>query len=448
MQSGLWLFHRVLIVTAVMCISQGWRSPMAMASAEKPLRGLADRVDLETHSVPSGSAFSIANGSLDLAQSHAEWGDEPEPWHGSTSLKMENSWDIAATKTEGAASEGSSASELFQPVLAPATLALIPFGDSARDSLTRTPALELRADTSLDESDAPSRDVLPPESETPTGELIVGDPELGVLLLRELPVRRFNILDPELGVLRLQEVPLPADESYPWLYWRTQAGFFWTDNVLSASEDPVSEGIYLLRTTLSAYPELNSRTSAVATLSGGITRYSDEFELDTQQFDVGLGIYHAVTPRAYIQGGWQHEQFFTRTDGDRFLSDHTLYFNLGRQDQLTSRLSLNTAYAFEYSLTDPNERSRVFNRAYAYLRYDVTPALNAGLFYQVEFTDFTRQDRNDYSHQIIGSLNYDISSISQLSIYGGSRLGGSSESFIDLDSTFLGVSLSINLPLF
>jgi len=432
-------FHQVLIVAAAMFVSQGLRSPMAMAFAEQSLQNpVKDSADLESQSASFAPQISTPNVTPERTESLFNSDGAIQTWHISDSLNFEE-------KSGGI--DFSSASHEFQTVFESSTLTPARFVNI--ESEPSSPESRLEPQAALAQAEVENRDDgVPAEGENSSDELVIGDPELGELWLRERPVRTFNILDPELGVLRLQEAPLPAEESYPWVYWRTQFGFFWTDNVLSASEDPANEGIYQIRTTLSAYPELNSRTFGVATLSGGITRYSDEFELDTQQFDLGLGLYHAVTTRAYIQGGWQHEQFFSRSDGDRFLSNHTLYLNVGRRDRLTSQLSLDTAYAFEYSLADPNERSRVFNRAYANLTYQITPNLTAGLFYQFEWTDFTQQDRNDFSHQVIGSLNYDISSISQLSVYAGRRLGDSSESFIDLDSTFLGVSLSINLPLF
>lgn len=413
MQSPSWqLFCRVLFMVVALSLGLSGRSPQAMAASTHQ----------QVSSVTTRSLLPTLPTDLETPDGTSNQGRSPHRNGWSSPKQIENS-------------KGSVTQADFQPEL--------------EQPLTPTPSL-------INDSNAPNMphvDHSNPDDATDhdvseNGEHRIEDPELGVLRLRELPVRTFNILDPELGVLRLQEVPIPAEERFPWLYWRTQLGFFWTDNVLSASEDPVREGIYQARMSLDAYPELNSRTFGVISLGGSLTRYADESNLDTQQFGAELGLYHTVTPRAYIQGGWRHEQFFARTDGDRFLRDNTLYFGLGRRDTLTSRLSLDTAYTFEYSTTDPIRRSRVFNRAYASFTYRLTPELDANVFYQLELTDFTRQDRNDFSQQLIGSLYYDFSSVSQLSVYAGGRLGDSSESFIDFDSLFVGVSISVNLPLF
>lgn len=274
------------------------------------------------------------------------------------------------------------------------------------------------------------------------------DPELGVLRLIEVPVDSVEILDPELGVLRLQELPTATNESSPSVYLQVYSNFFWTDNVLSVVDDPVDDGILQFGLSLSAFPALGSRTYLLSSVAGDLVRYTDETDLDYNDLSFDLGVYHAFTRRAYLELGWNNNQFFDRGSGDRFLNDHSFYVAVGRRDRLSSRWSLDTEYELEYNLADPISRNRAINRVRASLEYQITPRLETDLSYRFTLVDFTKQDRNDFFHQFILGLNYDLSADSQISFFGGGRLGDSSESFLDFDSALVGVSISINLSLF
>ena len=293
---------------------------------------------------------------------------------------------------------------------------------------------------------------IPPEHSTESDDIpsddTLADPELGVLRLIEVPVDSVEILDPELGVLRLQELPTATNESSPSVYLQVYSNFFWTDNVLSVVDDPIDDGIFQIGLSLSAFPALGSRTYLISSIGGDLVRYTDETDLDYNDLSFDLGVYHAFTRRAYLELGWNNNQFFDRASGDRFLNDHSFYVSVGRRDRLSSRLSLDTEYQLEYNLADPVSRNRAINQIRASLEYQITPRLETDVSYRFTLVDFTKQDRNDFFHQFILGLNYDLSADSQISFFGGGRLGDSSENFLDFDSALVGVSISVNLSLF
>jgi len=276
----------------------------------------------------------------------------------------------------------------------------------------------------------------------------ISDPELGILRLLELPVNSIEILDPDLGVIRTQELPPPSDDSSPSVYLTAFSNFFWTDNILSVSDDPIDDGIAQIGLSLSAFPALGSRTYLVSSVGGDLVRYTDEVDLDYNDIEFNLGVYHAFTRRAYLELGWNNAQFFDRRSGDRFLNDHSFYTAVGRRDRLTSRLTLNTEYELEYSLADPVSRNRVINQLRASLDYQITPRLETDASYRVTLVDFTTQNRNDFFQQITVGLSYDLSRDTTISVFGGSRFGDSSESFLDFNSSLVGISISVSVPLF
>lgn len=300
--------------------------------------------------------------------------------------------------------------------------------------------------TDLSSPDADSETPLIPSSSTIDSDG-VGDPELGVLRLQEVPVDSFSIIDPELGILRIREAPVTANQSRPSVYWRIRTNVFWSDNVLS-SVDPVGDGIFQGSMALRAVPALNSRTYLISSIEGNLVRYFDESRLDYNELELSLRLFHAFTQRAYVDVGWSNEQLFSRQDGDRFLNTHTARASLGWRNRFSRRLRLDTAYIFEYDFADPTRRNRSINRINASLTYQLTPRLETVLLYQFTLVDFTQQSRIDTYHQILANFSYDISDHTQLSLFAGGRLGDSSESFLDFDSVLTGITFSVNLPLF
>ncbi|MEM7772658.1 MAG: hypothetical protein AAF327_19380 [Cyanobacteria bacterium P01_A01_bin.37] len=279
-------------------------------------------------------------------------------------------------------------------------------------------------------------------------EELIEDPELGILRLIEVPVDSIEILDPELGVIRTQELPSTANTTSPTVYLQAFSNFFWTDNVLSVADDQINDGIIQVGLSVSAFPALGNRTYLISSVSGDLVRYTDETDLDYNNIEFNLGVYHAFTRRAYFELGWNNAQFFDRRSGDRFLNDHSFYASVGRRDRLSSRLGIDTEYEFEYNLADPISRNRAINQLSTSLEYQLTPKIETDVSYRFTLVDFTQQNRNDFYHQLTLGVSYDLSSESQISFFGGGRFGNSSESFLDFNSALIGVSISVNVPLF
>ncbi|MGF1538524.1 MAG: hypothetical protein ACFB4J_18845 [Elainellaceae cyanobacterium] len=265
------------------------------------------------------------------------------------------------------------------------------------------------------------------------------DPDLG--LLRLSPKTE---VDPDLGLLQLQplveEPPRP-----PVIYATVYSSAFLSDNTFS-STDPIEDGLVQAGIGLRAVPALGARTFLVATVNGSIVRYFDETDFNYDELELGASIYRRITRRAYIDVGWQNEQFFAES-GDRFLSNHQLRASIGRRDRI-GPLRVNTAYQFRRSFADPNRRSRLLNRLSLSARYPIRRDMDFGISYQLSLIDFTDIDRNDHYNQILGELVYRPSSTTRLSLFGGGRFGSSDSDFVDFDSALIGVTFSLNIPLF
>ncbi len=275
------------------------------------------------------------------------------------------------------------------------------------------------------------------------------DPELGILQLREVPIPGLEAgSDPELGNLRLREALARPIRSRPSVYLQGQTGIFLSDNIFSSADNPTQDGLFQSGISLYALPLVAQRTYLTALVSGRIWRYFDETDVSYNELQLGLGVYRVLNQRMYIDARWLNQQLFRRDGGDRFLNDHQLRFAIGRRDRLTRDLELNTSYRGRLGLADPERRSRVINTLAADLTYEIRPQLEADLSYQFVLIDFTQQNRNDFYHQILARLSYDISRDVSISIFGGGRFGNSSESRIDIDSGLFGINVGVSLPLF
>ena len=272
------------------------------------------------------------------------------------------------------------------------------------------------------------------------------DPELGILRLRPLSGGSAAVIDPELGVLRLRAIT-PPPERRPTVFLQGSLGVFSGDNLL-ARTDPLPDTTLNAGLLLRAVPRVGRRTFLIGTAGGSVLRYADNGEFDYNNLEFRLGVYHWLTRRAYVDLHWRNQQFFTRSGGDRFLDNHQARLTLGRVDPLTPHLTLNSSYQLQSSWSDPEERSRLTNRFNLGLSQQLNDQLEAGLSYQLALIDFTQQDRYDSYHQVLAQFRYQMSDTTSLSVFGGGRLGDSSNSFLDFNSTLFGLSLIVNLPLF
>ena len=283
------------------------------------------------------------------------------------------------------------------------------------------------------------------------------DPELGLLRLHPLSNdisgtdSSAAVLDPELGVLRLRAIPqtveAPATRKRSIVFAQGHLGFFSGNNLLARTE-PLPDTTLQTGLTFRAVPRLGRRTFLVGTAGGSLLNYADHGEFDYRQLDLSLGVYHWLNRRTYVDVGWRNQQFFAEDGGDRFLNDHQARLSVGRADQLTPNLSLDSTYHLQASWSDPTERSRLTNRFSLGLSHPISSTVDASVSYQLALIDFTQQDRYDSYHQFLAQLQFGFSEEGTITVFGGGRLGDSTHSLIDFDSTLFGLSLVMNVSLF
>ncbi|WP_448571564.1 hypothetical protein [Trichothermofontia sp.] len=291
-------------------------------------------------------------------------------------------------------------------------------------------------DTEVSDTEAP--DTIPPviTTEEATDENSFIDPELQ------------QQGDPELGVLRLRERPLQKPTQPKFVFLTGSFSYFRSDNILSSEIDTIGDQLLGGRLILSARPIIGPRTLLVGTLEGNLIRYGDLSDLDYNGFGLKVGIRHFWSRQAFSEFSWDNRQLFLDNDGDRFLNDHSLRLSLFYRVPLVSRLKLDNYYQFRWSVTEPTDRSRLVNRLGTVLGYDLTPTMQIGLNYQYDLTHFTQRDREDSYHQVIAQFSWDLSRAIQFNIYGGYSFGASSASDVNFNGSILGAGMSFNLPLF
>lgn len=253
--------------------------------------------------------------------------------------------------------------------------------------------------------------------------------------------------DSELGTLRLQEQELqfPAPERVGYVFGRV--GYFQSNNIFSGV-DPVDDGLFSSGLTLSITPKLGAKTSLVTAIDGSVIRYTDRSDASYNQLKLRAGIRQQLSPNMFGEVGWNNQQLFSSKSGDRFLNENALRLALQRQDKISDRLWLYSFYEFRLGSADPDNRSRVINSLSTDLIYYLQPRLQLGLEYQLALSDFTQSDRNDTYHLLLGSLTYETSRDSQISVQGGYSFGNSSDRNIDFNNLFFSVNYTIELGKF
>ncbi|KAM3090030.1 hypothetical protein ACKFKG_31375 [Phormidesmis sp. 146-35] len=301
-------------------------------------------------------------------------------------------------------------------------------------------------------------------------QLRPGDPELGTLQLTPLTLE--GVLDPELGIPILRERPLdqkppaPRVARQPSVYLLLRADYFKTTNVFSGV-DPVDDGLIRSGLTLFYAPAIGPQTYLVTSLDASLIRYanlggmknqvgSSTFgSLNYNELRFRAGVLQRLSPRMFGEIGWSNQQLFTTKaglrdalKGDRFFNDHSIRVELNRQDPLSPSVSLNTFYQFRASFADPSDRDRLIHSLIASLGYSLSPTFQAAIDYQIAWSHFTRQVRDDIYQQLVGRLTYNVTPQSQFNVFGGFSFGYSSDTNIDFNGLIVGVGLVINLPLF
>lgn len=264
--------------------------------------------------------------------------------------------------------------------------------------------------------------------------------------------------DPELGLPCIPTEPVPPPPlpapRQPVVYLIPRLDYFRSTNIFAAL-DAVEDSLFRPGLTLFAVPQVGPNTYLIGSINGNLVRYSNETEFDYNELQFKAGVFQELSPRMSAEFSWTNQQLFIAGDdlrglseGERFFNDHALRLELSRRDSLGPKLGLNTSYQFRLSFADPSDRSRITNTLLATLNYEIQPNLRAGLSYQFIATDFTRREREDLYHQVLGQLTYTMFRNTRLTVFAGYSFGSSTESDVDFNSLILGVSLGVTLGLF
>ena len=265
--------------------------------------------------------------------------------------------------------------------------------------------------------------------------------DLGTILIRPKPKTSPPI----------QPTRQPVSKS---LYLTGRVDYFQNSNVL-ASPLPQNEGA--LRSALSLYyaPALGTKTFLLATVEASLLRYGTLSRLNSDELRIKVGLYHQWTPTISTELGWSYYQLSAAPagiqqvfQGQRFFNEHSLRFDLARQDVWSPRVSLTTLYQFRWNLTgDVDRYDRLVNNAIVSLSYKLSPRTQAAIDYQYSWTHFTQQSRDDQAHFLGTRLSHSVNDRVQLSAFGGRNFGTSSESRVNLAGWIFGVGLGFNVPI-
>jgi hypothetical protein len=237
-----------------------------------------------------------------------------------------------------------------------------------------------------------------------------------------------------------------------------RVSYFRTNNLFSSDINPIQDGLIYSGLTLASAPlKLGAKTYLSGSIDGNIIRYIDQSEFNYNQLRFNIDLYRQLSKRMYGEIGWSNQQLFYARDskryrfasGDRFLSENLFHLSLGRRDALSSKLVLDSYYEFRVSLGETHEkRNRVINSLSLGLNYYLQKPLQVGLNYQVNLSNFTERDREDFFHRLFSSLNYRFSDNSSVSVQLGAGIGNSTESTINFSSWFFNVNYNWELGRF
>jgi hypothetical protein len=284
--------------------------------------------------------------------------------------------------------------------------------------------------------------------------------------------------------LRLKPIPAPKPRvaKAPIAYFLGQIDYYRSSNIF-AGIDPVNDGFLRPSASLLLVPALGPDTYLVASVDGSLFRYNSETVNNLDELRLNAALMQRISPVMFVGLGWSNQKYYyasniplevdlagnvTRQipEGTRFFNENSIRLELSRRDLLSRTLSLNTFYQLRYVFAQPfstkpfyseslrdtfgttEDRSRLLNTFVASLNYDIRPNLQAGLDYQFSFAHFTRQARDDGYHQVSARLSYTAFRNTQIKIYGGYSFGNSTRADINFDGIILGVSVSVNIPLF
>jgi hypothetical protein len=245
--------------------------------------------------------------------------------------------------------------------------------------------------------------------------------------------------------------PQPVPKS---LYLIGRLDYFNNSNVLAS---PITQTDGALRSGVSLYyaPSLGPKTFLLATTEAAMLRYGTLSRLNSDELRIKVGVYHQWTPKVSTEVGWSYYELSSAPPGvqqvfggKRFFNEHSLRFDLIRQDELHKNLSLTSIYQFRWNLAgDVEQYDRLVNNAIASLSYKLSPRTQAAVDYQYSWTHFIQQSRDDQTHFLGVRLSHSVNDRLQISTFGGRNFGYSSESRVNPVGWIFGFGLGVNLPI-
>ena len=329
-----------------------------------------------------------------------------------------------------------------------------------------------------EQSDDPREDEVDSSTEEPKDKV---DDELGII--RANPLRS----DVDLGILRLLQTATakPKAPEPPFAFLIARLGFLDSDNTFRSSgrrsngepfngvfvDGILSNGVLLNRRdnaqvyqsglSLYLFPRLSKNTNLYLTAETNLARYEgdnlttidDGFNVvritpDYNELEFQLGIRHKFRPRTHAQIGVRNQTLYRPGYEDKFFSANYIDALVSHRSIFNSRTWLDSVYQIRYGFASPKRSSRVRQTLMLSLNYGFSKDLRTTLLYQTDLDDYTQTSRFDIYQQILGVISYKVTPEARLSLFGGTRFGHSSESNINLDDTFYGAGLNVNLPLF
>ena len=305
------------------------------------------------------------------------------------------------------------------------------------------------------------------------------DEELGII--RATPLRS---RDSDLGILRLMQraAAKPAPPKQPSAFLIGRLGYLNSDNIFREAEDSISDQIYQSGLSFYAVPALSENTSLYAIAETNLVRfengnsYPNRIGRDSQgigkdlqdevitrerknpsynEVELQIGIRQKLLPRTYAQIGLRNQSLYSRGYQEKMLGINYIDTLISHRAILDSKTWLDAFYQAKLGFASDGTSKKDSDRA-SRLRQTLTLSLNHGftkdlrtsLVYQLDFEDYTQTVRSDFYQQLLAVISFSATPESRFTLFGGTRFGRSSDPDIDLEDTFYGAGLTVNLPLF
>ncbi len=275
------------------------------------------------------------------------------------------------------------------------------------------------------------------------------DDELGNIRVNPLRSRG----DEDLGVLRLlQKAAAPPKVKRPIAFVTGRLGYFNSQNTFRL-DTRENEQIYQSGLSVAAFPSLSEDTSLYAIAETNLGRFEQAGDRGYNEIELQLGVRQKLLPSTYAQIGLRNQQFYSFGYERKILGINYIDTVISHRSIFNSRTWLDSFYQARLGFADAKRSSR-FRQTFTFsLNYGINKDLRTSLLYQLDLEDYTQIARYDVYQQVIGTISYRLTPESRISLFGGTRFGNSSSSDpalskINLDDTFYGAGLTVNLPLF